>query len=526
MSRKLFSRSSSKGVNHIAALEHLSHRIINTEDKLLFREAIGSARSGAFRAAYIMTWLAAAESLKRKFREIAVRDAAAQRVVGEIQQREAAHQSIDMYLLTQSRGYGLITDAEHQKLEAIYSGRCLYGHPYEQQPSSAALVAAATDVIESILSKPTRLRHGYLSQQIDSLVRLRGFLDDREPSVKAFAAEIIEKCDEGLYLWFLQDYWKRVAPLFSDPSNEVEQRRAIWLSAAIVERLYKQLEGNWDVITDLTTYPKMLAEILAVPRVFGQISDHAKQIVVSNLLASADTSSKSLLPLEQLDDKHLLDAQQKTKFLEGLAQLPLLILAQSGIKASYFVHRIIAELKSYTWPRQNTAILVIKNIGLNQVGSLAAETQRELGANVLQAAEGSSKEAGRFVNEVGRATIPWPSAFIEGMVSECFINDREEIRFKNEDVANAIKAVGTLPLDKQLEIVERLAGRIEHGSLKTYISPEKRVAAISVVKQNLEASLSTRLILALTISTDAPIAQERVERRRRVTPRQPSDETH
>ena len=47
------------------------------EDRVLLTEVQASLRGGALRAAYIMTWIACAESLKRRFREAQARDSRA-----------------------------------------------------------------------------------------------------------------------------------------------------------------------------------------------------------------------------------------------------------------------------------------------------------------------------------------------------------------------------------------------------------------------------------------------------------------
>ena len=42
-------------------------RVVNSDDKILFTEAIGAAKASALRAAHFVLWLSCIESLKRKF---------------------------------------------------------------------------------------------------------------------------------------------------------------------------------------------------------------------------------------------------------------------------------------------------------------------------------------------------------------------------------------------------------------------------------------------------------------------------
>lgn len=150
--------------------DEFSARILSPQDRLLFEEAIRSARSGALRAAYIMVWISCAESLKRKFKELSARDGTAKQISGECERKEQAHQSVDHFLLEKARDYGLIAATEFTKLEQIYVFRCIYGHPYETGPSAANLISAASDVVDLVLQKTTKLRHGYLSSQVENLI--------------------------------------------------------------------------------------------------------------------------------------------------------------------------------------------------------------------------------------------------------------------------------------------------------------------------------------------------------------------
>jgi hypothetical protein len=217
--------------------EEFLARILSDEDKLLFTEAINSARSGALRASYIMVWLSCAESIKIKFKELSVRDKNAKGNRGECDRRETNHQSVDYYLLDKAKTYGLITSTDFEKLEHIYDFRCVYGHPYETGPSLANIISAASDVVELVLSKPNKLRHGFLSTQIDNLIQRTNFLDDRFESVERFAVDVAQRCDANLHWWFLEQLWKKAEALSADATQTHIFRRAYWFSIAYLQTI-------------------------------------------------------------------------------------------------------------------------------------------------------------------------------------------------------------------------------------------------------------------------------------------------
>ena len=119
-------------------------QIADEQDRVLFQEAVNCAKSNAFRAAYIMVWLSAAESLKRKFKILATQDTEAGQIQGQIDQKEKQQQAIDVFLLDKSKDYGFLSDSEHTRLRHIYELRCVFGHPYEEQPTFQALQSAMT----------------------------------------------------------------------------------------------------------------------------------------------------------------------------------------------------------------------------------------------------------------------------------------------------------------------------------------------------------------------------------------------
>ena len=89
-------------------LTSYANNIFSTEDHPLFDDAVEAGRVGALRAAYVMIWLACAESLKRRFREAQKRDGAAGKIVGEIESKEREHKAVDKFLLTKAHEYGFV----------------------------------------------------------------------------------------------------------------------------------------------------------------------------------------------------------------------------------------------------------------------------------------------------------------------------------------------------------------------------------------------------------------------------------
>ncbi|MCM0607262.1 MAG: hypothetical protein KA715_14330 [Xanthomonadaceae bacterium] len=436
-------------------------RVLSKEDKVLFSEAVDNVGVKAFRSAYIMLWLSVAESIKRKFQELASRDNTANKIVGEIAKKEAAHQSVDLYLLEQAKAYGFISDSEFQKLEHIYNLRCIFGHPYEEQPKIEALVAAASDAIEFVLSKPLQLRHSYLSQQVKQLTENHAFLDDVKLPVEKFAAVVFEKADPTLNLWFLQKIWSELEGTFSDASLEIYRKRGIWFSRTYLTLGTDTIFLSWDVVTDLTRYGQILSRILAENNLFNMLSEHPKGIIFNTLLKAAETSYSAAKRLELLHDDNYLTDHQNERFIGLLNTLSSKYLASAGLHPKYFITKIIAQLKSRDWYTQNPAIQLIKKIGAEKINILPDGDQIRLGNNILQAANGGATQCILFIREIATNRSSWSTSLIEGIVGEClFSEERKSIRIKTSCLVDALKLLGAVSEEESKKIILSLLKKL------------------------------------------------------------------
>lgn len=152
-------------------LDSYAVKVINSYDKILFIESVKAAKASALRAAYITLWLSCLESLRRKFQELAVHDADAVKIMGELATQEAQKRSIDEYLLNQAKEYGLISAEAFGKLERIGAMQRIYSRPYEDYLQLSAFVADASTVVDSILGQPTKLAASRVTEQFHRLSR-------------------------------------------------------------------------------------------------------------------------------------------------------------------------------------------------------------------------------------------------------------------------------------------------------------------------------------------------------------------
>ena len=465
----------SKVVDHKGTVDLTPYAadILADEDRPLFREAEVAGKAGALRAAYLMTWLACAESLKRRFRAAAKRDNAAGRIAGNIARREESHQSVDRFVLDQAKEYGFLSDAVHTELGHVYDMRCLYAHPYEQEPSIEQVTQAAAAVVSQVLSRPVRLRHNYGERLLASLTSDRNYLDDYPPAVEAFARDTTARLDESVHAWFLRKLWETLEAVADDPSMGLFTRRGEWFSSAFLDggsaaRLFSAEE--WHGL--MAEVPKTLAVACGKASIFSQIGERAQDSLVGVVLDEAETHPSVLTRLEGLAEAGALSSQQGKRFREHVLSLEVRALRATRLKLTTSFRRIISALKERDWYVQNPAVVLVESWGPEQVAQLSEKEQEELGRNILQAAHGKSNAASRFLVGLSASVSSWPIGLVRGALLECFVNEQREIRFKDRHLERVLDSIAGLSDDAQRSVIGDVITAIEDGTPRDWYDRE------------------------------------------------------
>jgi hypothetical protein len=86
-------------------------------------------------------------------------------------------------------------------------------------------------------------------------------------------------------------------------------------------------------------------------------------------------------------------------------------------------HRVIKELRSYNWYRQNPAI---DSLEASSVSKISSDSLFVIGRNIYQAADGGSDNARAFINDFMSTTSSYPEgkrkAILDGMLFEIFFD--------------------------------------------------------------------------------------------------------
>lgn len=438
------------------------------EDKLLLEEALKASKSGALRAAYIMIWLACVESLKRRFKEIAKYDNTANEIIGQIKEKEDKHHSVDEFILRKARDYGFLSESEYGQLDSIYKMRCIYGHPYEEKPYEEEIVSAACLVTGYVLSKPTKLRYGFCDRLLNTLLNDSKCLDDYANSVKEFARLVIPKIDDKIYSWFLEKYWAKLENIASDITFDITFekifKRGVWFSQECLEIIGTDIYDSSEWHVKVSTFPESFIHIFSDHLLYSKIGGLAQDSLIGHMLDRSKNLPRILWIIEQLFQQGVLTERQKERFIEHVKIVDINNLYASGIKLIFCYERVISELKSHDWYRQNPTIYFISQKGPIEIRELSPEQQTTLGRNILQCADGNAKSAIYMIDHLLNTANQWPVDFIKGLFSECFVNEKNQIRFKEKYLSKILDILDNYDSNSRAIILEELIESINHGT--------------------------------------------------------------
>jgi hypothetical protein len=452
-------------------LEKYYKKILDASDKPLFSEAVHASKGGASRAAYIMIWLACAESLKRRFNVAQQRDNEAGKIVGKLNNLEHEHKSIDKVLLEESKKYGFISDSEYTPLLHIYEMRCIYGHPYEQEPSQEQLIHAASTVVDFVLSRPVTLKESFAQSLVKNMISDVTYIDNDSETVSEYARNILPRIDSKIYGWMLDKYLTGLEPLANDPSQRILFLRGIYFCRTMLETYGDTIYSKEEWHNKVLKYKHSLSIICILRSIFSKIGKLAQDSIVLFLFQEAEKTPACLNRLEALLNSGQLNKRQTETFEKHIIELGINVVNTNlSIKTCYDL--IIKLLRSYTWPKQNPAIIFILNSGPEQINELDEAQQVNLGRNVFQTADGEERRARRFINDLHESINEWPYSFLKGLILESFINNDNIIRFKNRKIEGLLRAFDVLEQTKRNTLMREVINQVKTGKFADNIMKE------------------------------------------------------
>ncbi len=447
-------------------LQTFVDRVPDERDQVLIRESVASARAGAFRLAVVGAWLAVAESLKRRFGELAQSDSEAGLVMTGIRKREDSQQSVDGFLVKEAHRYGLTSVVEDHALHYLYDARNIFGHPYSEQPTEEDVRGAVASAVDHLLSKPLLLRHRFVDDEIARITGRGGWLSDSQLAVKGRVDVVLGRIDPEVHVYLFTTLIRAAESQFEDIEFQsgAFARRIQWFLEAMIEACGASLRQSIPTEELVDQYPRVGSLVLSHELMFTDLNEGVRDSVFGELCEHAVTSQAHLERILALHRQSVLLESEVLRLRGTFDGLGIGSLVARGVPLEMYAQRIVAELKSHTWPRQNPAADALASAGGEQVKDLDTALQEQLGRNLLQSADGSANASRALLGSLGSDASAWPDSFMFGLVGECFANHLGRFRIKRACLREAVEALGTLPECRKREVVGQLSTLVEGSS--------------------------------------------------------------
>jgi nucleoside phosphorylase len=269
--------------------------------------------------------------------------------------------------------------------------------------AQATAVPPAPTVFSESTSAPTGSQTvGDLSALAQDLITDVDLLDDDRGQVEDLARSVAEGNEDSA----LSDLLSRVGTALGDEIGPLVWRRLFWFGRQLVRSAGARLP-EWRLEESVKAAPRGMAVLLTEPTVWSRCPDGARRRCLTALLGPLDSPRppdplaigllEPLLRTGTVNDREA--ARVQSSF--DLASLDLLI--ANGVTLDMLVPRILADLDSGEFGRQNTAARFLYNLPPGAANQpVHPNLDFSLGAKLVEAATGTYHSFG------ADEAIAWP----------------------------------------------------------------------------------------------------------------------
>jgi hypothetical protein len=447
--------------------EILRKQIFYEEDTTLFDEAAKCIKAGAYRMAYIASWIAIAESLKHKFRIMAEKDDIVDKILQQITAMETNTKAPDRIILQKSKEIGIVEEETFPQIETIFQMRNIYAHPYNTGPDKEEAFHALAFATKKVLSIPALFRKPYLDKLMNKLENDRHYIDDIEGKIVNFAKEIIPRILPHLYPYLFKGLIFRIDRCLLDPDKTIILRRLVWFSRTFLATVNPNFsEFKWEFERKYDEFSKSISIVIAVKELWQSVPENIQDRIIGDFISpDAEKEQKKPDPwaikcIYLLSESGNLNTRQNERFYAAMQAYDSWLISRANIPLSCYVNKLVEDLASSNWPRQNSAAQLLWNLGPESLSDIDDDIKELLGRNILQSAEGDAGQSRYFINKTLRNEIQWPTPFIRGLLFECFINESLVFRCKNRYLYEALIILVRLDKDNCKIVLDAIIDKI------------------------------------------------------------------
>ena len=444
--------------------QELREKINSENDLVLFDEIVKCIKVEAYRSATIIIWISVAESLLNKLEELSNNNHS---LVNDLKKFKENGKN-EAELLKLSKKMNLINDLECSELNIIRKARNEFAHPNNHSPPKSDVLSYLNFAVKNVLSRPSTHSYLYYKNLIENhLLKDPIFLAPfEENKIKQNLFELIKTMNANYFNPILELLFKLVSELSDNFDINKRNCRDIGLIFIKELLLYDNFIDNVDCNYLLNNYRKVSCIVFSEKEIWSKLNHNLQFRTFeysfdfnNNIFSEVEFLNK----FYNLDEANILCPELKIKFNDFINECDTEIILNSQLSAELSYNKLMDGFSSYNWFIQNSVAKSLRNFNLN----LFDESQLEnLGRNLLQSADGGSWDCERLLvfYQFENTSATLPKCFVQGLLLECFVNEKREFRFKFKELNKIFKILDAH--HNHPEIIDNLINLIDESKFK------------------------------------------------------------
>jgi len=403
--------------------DDLRDSIIDPGDNVLYDEVVRCLQADAFRAAYVMSWIAAAEGILGKLRTMASLHAALGTFVGDFEAKQRAGTAKDAELVDQAFNVGLIDGPERIALNAMRDLRNQYGHPTSASPDREMAVHALRTTVTAVLAKPPLIMHGGAKDLARRAATDRHLVPADAAAIDGFVAIRAAVVHADARPVLVRELVAGAGGQLGDPNAEMLVDRCIRMTTRALAQWSEPLSAPvWNVDQMQLDWPAVAADALCDPDVWPLIEAEDRDRLLSRCLDPATAASFTRTPGRLLGRADALwasdlltDAQvERVRIALGVAD-PWRLLG-ADVRFEHVARAIVGRLDNGSFNVAGEGVELLRSADDARLAALDEGLQFEVGRALAYAANQNTFAAINEIESMTGSLDRWPIALCRGVV--------------------------------------------------------------------------------------------------------------
>lgn len=466
--------------------ESIRKRIDHEADLVLFDEAVTCHNGGAYRAAYVFAWIAAAEGLLNKLDTMGETQADIGTFVKKFKAQQDAGSAKDATLLDQAAKVGFVDATEYKALDGLRGLRNQYGHPTATAPTPTAAAAAIGLAVDAVLAKPALIQHGGARQLAERIGTDPHYIPDDAQAIAGWTVARAPLIADGARPVFIRTLVEQHAANLGQIDEALSERCRLVAATALLKWGSDLTEGRWAVDTIQQAHGLSAAAVFSSSGVWELLGEDDQYRVLSRCLEIPTMATDPKLTNRLLTRAFELHAagtlsELQTKLVADRVQaIEENWLVSAGAPVDLLLSKAAGFLNDSSFDENRRGTRILAAIPKSVLATASDAALAEAGAGLACAARQNAFVAINLSGEVARQPDDWPQPFrvafaVEGAIEPWPFHDEYTARqamllgLHDVEVAKAVKLAIPQPSEKDHvgfktdEVIKRIEERIDEG---------------------------------------------------------------